>query len=86
MEIAYSETAEKDIDYWKTSGNVAIQQRISILLEDIKKHPFWGIGKPEALKYNLSGFWSRRITSEHRIIYKVNGELVIVISCRFHYQ
>jgi len=86
MEIAYSKTAEEDIEYWKTSGNVAIQQRISILLEDIKKHPFWGIGKPEALKYNLSGFWSRRITSEHRIIYKVEGELVIVISCRFHYQ
>jgi len=86
MEIAYSETAEEDIDFWKTSGNVAIQQRISILLEDIKKHPFWGIGKPEALKYNLSGFWSRRITSEHRIIYKVEGELVVVISCRFHYQ
>jgi toxin YoeB len=86
MEIAYSETAEEDIEYWKTSGNVAIQQRISVLLEDIKKHPFWGIGKPEALKYNLSGFWSRRITSEHRIIYKVEGELVVVISCRFHYQ
>ncbi len=86
MEIAYSETAEKDTDFWKKSGNIAIQQRISVLLEDIKKHPFWGIGKPEALKYNLSGFWSRRITSEHRIIYKVDGELVIVISCRFHYQ
>ena len=86
MEIAYSKTAEEDIEYWKTSGNVAIQQRISLLLKDIKEHPFWGIGKPEALRYNLSGFWSRRITSEHRLIYKVEGELIVIISCKFHYQ
>jgi toxin YoeB len=86
MEIAFSETAQKDIDFWKKSGNAAIQQRISDLLKDIKEHPFFGIGKPEALRYNLSGFWSRRITSEHRLIYKVDGELVVVISCRFHYQ
>ena len=86
MEIAFSETAQKDIDFWKKSGNVAIQQRIDNLLKDIKEHPFFGIGKPECLRYNLSGFWSRRITSEHRLIYKVEGELAIVISCRFHYH
>ena len=82
----FTETAEKDIDFWKQSGNTVIQQRISTLLKDIKEHPFFGIGKPEPLRYNLSGFWSRRITKEHRLIYKVEGNLVIVISCRFHYQ
>ena len=86
MEIAFSETAEKDIDFWKKSGNAAIQQRISNLLKNIKEHPFFGIGKPEPLRYNLSGFWSRRITNEHRLVYKVEGEVVVVISCRFHYQ
>jgi toxin YoeB len=86
MEIAFTETAQKDIDFWKKSGNAAIQQRISSLLKDIKEHPFSGIGKPEALRYNLSGFWSRRITSEHRLIYKVDDEKVVVISCKFHYH
>jgi len=86
MEITFSETAQKDIVFWKQSGNTAIQQRISALLKDIQEHPFFGIGKPEPLRYNLSGFWSRRITSEHRLVYKVEGELIIIISCRFHYQ
>jgi len=86
MEIAFSETAQDDIVFWKQTGNVAIQDRISKLLKDIKEHPFLGIGKPERLRHNLSGFWSRRITGEHRLIYKVDGELIVVISCRFHYQ
>jgi toxin YoeB len=85
MEIAFSETAEKDIGFWKKSGNIAIQKRISNLLKDIKEHPFSGIGKPEPLRYNLSGFWSRRITSEHRLVYRVENEIIVVISCRFHY-
>ncbi|MDR0516568.1 MAG: Txe/YoeB family addiction module toxin [Fibromonadaceae bacterium] len=86
MEIAFTGTAQKDIDFWKKSGNAVIQQRISNLLKDIKEHPFFGIGKPEVLRYNLSGFWSRRITSEHRLVYKTEGETVVVISCRFHYH
>ena len=53
MEITFSETAQKDIDFWKQSGNVAIQQRISNLLKDIKEQPFFGIGKPEPLRYNF---------------------------------
>ncbi|MDR2732393.1 MAG: Txe/YoeB family addiction module toxin, partial [Fibromonadaceae bacterium] len=77
MEITFTETAQKDIDFWKKSGNAAIQQRISNLLKDIKEHPFSGIGKPEALRYNLSGVWSRRITSEHRLVYKVDDETVV---------
>jgi toxin YoeB len=85
MEINLSPEAISDINFWKGSGNKAVQKRITLLLQDIKKHPFNGIGKPEALKYNLSGYWSRRITSEHRLVYKVEANEIIVASCKFHY-
>ncbi|MCB9361645.1 MAG: Txe/YoeB family addiction module toxin [Flavobacteriales bacterium] len=86
MEIEFTKTALKDLKYWKNTKNTTIQKRISVLLEDIVKHPFSGIGKPEALKYQLKGFWSRRITKEHRIIYKVvNNKIIIVTALRFHY-
>tara|TARA_R110001592_G_scaffold89458_3_gene263115 strand:- start:2231 stop:2491 length:261 start_codon:yes stop_codon:yes gene_type:complete len=86
MEIEFTKTALKDLKYWKSTKNTTIQKRISVLLEDIVKHPFSGIGKPEALKYQLKGFWSRRITKEHRIIYKVvNNKIIIVTALRFHY-
>jgi len=85
MEVNFSPEAELDIAFWKESGNKAIQKRITALLEDIKKHPFSGIGKPEALRYNLSGYWSRRITSEHRIVYKVENSEIMIVACRFHY-
>jgi toxin YoeB len=78
---------EIELKYWKKTNNTAIQKRISILLEDIIKHPSTGIGKPEALKHQLKGFWSRRITKEHRIVYKVEGnKLIIVAALRFHYD
>ena len=57
--------------FWKKSGNKIIQKRIVLLIEDIVKHPYYGIGKPEPLKYELSGKWSRRINDEHRIIYQI---------------
>jgi toxin YoeB len=69
MEIIYSLKALEDISYWKKQGNKAVQEKISALLEDIIKHPFTGIGKPEALKYELSGLWSRRITRTDRLVY-----------------
>ena len=76
MEIVFLEQAEKDREYWKKSGNKAIMA-----------HPYTGIGKPEPLKYELAGCWSRRINSEHRIIYSVNDEIitVYVLSMRYHY-
>ena len=87
MEIEFTTNALKDLKYWKKTNNTAIQKRISILLEDIIKHPFTGIGKPEALKHQLKGFWSRRITKEHRIVYKVeDNTLIIVAALRFHYD
>ena len=87
MEIVFLEQAEKDREYWKKSGNKAIMNRITALLEDIIAHPYTGIGKPEPFKYELAGCWSRRINSEHRIIYSVNDEIitVYVLSMRYHY-
>lgn len=87
MEIVFLEQAEKDREYWKKSGNKAIMNRITALLEDIIAHPYTGIGKPEPLKYELAGCWSRRINSEHRIIYSVNDEIITVyiLSMRYHY-
>jgi toxin YoeB len=85
VEIDFLDKALEDISYWKNSGNKTIQKRISKLIESISKTPYSGIGKPEPLKYELSGYWSRRISSEHRLIYTVSNNRVKVISMRFHY-
>ncbi|MGL2988141.1 Txe/YoeB family addiction module toxin [Flavobacterium sp. RSSA_27] len=86
MEIKYTPNAVADIQYWKKSGNLAVCNKITKLLEDIKKHPFTGIGKPEALKHELAGSWSRRITLEHRLVYQVvNDEYIEIQSVRGHY-
>ena len=90
MEVIYSEKAQKDRDYWKKSGDKAIMNKISVLIEDIMLHPFEGIGKPEPLKYHLIGRWSRRINQEHRIIYRVTDENTIeileILSLKGHYE
>ena len=78
MEIILLEQAQNDRDYWKKSGNKAIMNRITALLKDIMEHPYTGIGKPEPLKYDLAGKWSRRINSEHRLIYSVNENIITV--------
>ena len=80
--------ADKDLAYWKSTGNQRIMKRISRLLEDILLHPFTGIGKPEPLKGELHGVWSRRITDEHRLVYSVSKGMVFVyvLSLRFHYS
>lgn len=88
MEIVLLEQAQKDRDYWKESGNKTIMNRITALLKDIVEHPYTGKGKPEPLKYDLAGKWSRRINSEHRIIYSVNEDIVTVyvFAMRYHYS
>ncbi|MCQ2330783.1 MAG: Txe/YoeB family addiction module toxin [Paludibacteraceae bacterium] len=88
MELVILEQAKKDLAYWKASGNIKIQKRISALIEDTLAHPFTGIGKPEALKGNLQGKWSRRINDEHRMIYSVaDGKIYLfVLSLRYHYK
>jgi toxin YoeB len=84
LKIVWASVAWNDYLYWART-NVRIRDKINALVEDIQRHPFSGIGKPEPLKRNLQGFWSRRINREHRLVYRVEkGELQIV-QCRFHY-
>jgi len=85
VEIDYLDKALDDIEFWKKTGDKVIQARISRLLESISKTPYSGIGKPEPLKHQLSGYWSRRITEEHRIVYTVSADRIKIISLRFHY-
>ena len=61
-------------------------KKIFALIADIQKHPFEGIGKPEALKYDFAGSWSRRITDEHRLVYKVEETFIRIVSCKYHYK
>lgn len=86
MEIELTLVAAEDLKYFKKSGNQAILKRIRALLEDIQKTPFTGIGKPEALKYEQTGNWSRRINQEHRLIYEVQEFRILVYSLRGHYH
>lgn len=83
--LIFTEQAKKDIQYHKKSGSIIIYRKIQLLLNELTEHPFTGTGKPEPLKYNLTGFWSRRITKEHRLIYEVIEPDVIVVSALGHY-
>jgi len=85
MEIEYTLQAKEDLDFWKKSNNVAILKKIRKLVEAITQSPYEGIGKPEPLKYNLTGCWSRRINKEHRIVYEVFDDKIIVHSLKGHY-
>lgn len=86
MEVVFMPTAIADLDHWKKSGNTIILKRIRQLIEAIQEDPFNGIGKPESLKHNWSGRWSRRINDEHRIVYKCEQDVITVYSLRYHYQ
>lgn len=88
MEIKFLPKAEEDLKYWKETGNKRIMKRITTLLADILDHPFTGIGKPEPLKGNQHGLWSRRITDEHRLVYSISDGMiyVYVLSLRYHYS
>ncbi len=85
MEVAYSQKALADLKYWQGSGNVKMQRKISNLIEAIQQHPFTGIGKPEALKHELTGKWSRRINDEHRLIYAIDRRIIKIYSLKGHY-
>ena len=87
MEIKFSSKALEDIEYWKKSGNRAVMDKITFLLNDMVAHPYTGIGKPEPLKYALSGYWSRRINSTHRIVYMVDETKneIYILALRYHY-
>lgn len=84
MRLIFSDEAWEDYVYWQTADKKTLR-RINLLIQDIRREPFEGIGKPEALRFNLSGFWSRRIDEEHRLVYTVENGDVLIASCRFHY-
>jgi toxin YoeB len=84
MRIEWAEQAWEDYLYWQ-QANKSSSKRINALIKDIGRDPFGGIGKPEPLKHYLSGFWSRRIDDEHRLIYYVEGDYLTIAQCRYHY-
>jgi toxin YoeB len=86
MQIELTVRAEADLTYWKKTGNKPVLQKIKTLLESIIETPFSGIGKPEQLKHELSGKWSRRITLSDRIIYQVIDDTIFIYSLRGHYN
>ena len=82
--IAFLPAAFDDFGRWATS-NKRVHTRIVKLIKDIARDPFVGLGKPEPLKHDLAGLWLRRITDEHRLVYRVTEEEIVIVSCRFHY-
>lgn len=90
MDISFTPNGWEDLEYWITNDPDTVT-RIKDLIKAIRQDPFKGLGKPEPLKYDLKGYWSRRITGEHRIVYKVSGtkgvdQKCLIIQCRFHYD
>ena len=84
MTIQFTDEAWRDFE-WFLDYDKQIVKRIRMLLKDMLRNPEEGIGKPEKLRFDLSGCWSRRINDEHRLVYKIEKETIIVISCRYHY-
>jgi toxin YoeB len=80
----------EDFEYW-IDNDPDVSEKIRALLKDISRNPFQGLGKPEPLKFDLKGYWSRRISGEHRLVYKIEGskgkdQKCIILQCRFHYD
>ena len=84
MILSWADHAWDDYLYWQKTDK-KILKRINSLIKDMKRTPFEGLGYPESLKHSWSGYWSRRINREHRIIYKVTNEALIIVQCRYHY-
>ncbi|OQY53822.1 MAG: Txe/YoeB family addiction module toxin [Candidatus Parabeggiatoa sp. nov. 2] len=84
LQLTWTETGLEDLEWWHQHNSKILKRIIRLCLETCK-NPTQGIGKPEPLKFNLQGYWSRRITDEHRLIYAFDDEQVVVIQCRHHY-
>lgn len=84
MKIVWTQTAWKDYLYWQKNDKKKLK-RINEIIKDTLRSPFKGIGNPEALKYDLQGYWSRRIDKEHRLVYSYENEELLIIACRYHY-
>lgn len=85
MRIVWDESAWDDYLWWQKQDRKVLE-RINALIRDVTRHGNTGIGKPEPLKYELSGYWSRRITDEHRLVYRVTDTEIRIAACRFHYE
>lgn len=84
MIISWAGNAWEDYLYWQRTDK-KILNRINTLIKDVRRQPFSGLGDPEPLKHNWSGYWSRRINREHRLVYKINDNAIIIVQCRYHY-
>ncbi|MCK5163611.1 MAG: Txe/YoeB family addiction module toxin [Desulfobacula sp.] len=84
MRLIFSENAWKDYLYWQKTDKKKLK-RINSLIKDIQQNKYKGLGKPEPLKHNLSGYWSRRINNEHRIVYKIDTDAIQIVQLRYHY-
>ena len=84
MKLIFSEHAWEDYLFWQDTDKKTLK-RINLLIKDIQRHPFEGLGKPEPLRHGLSGYWSRRITDEHRIVYKIENDALHLAQLRYHY-
>ncbi|MEO1590872.1 MAG: Txe/YoeB family addiction module toxin [Cyanobacteria bacterium J06632_22] len=82
--VTFAAAAFEDFNQWALE-NKKIYKKIVELIRDIDRSPFQGLGKPEPLKHELQGYWSRRITQEHRLVYKVSDDAIIIIACKYHY-
>ena len=85
MNLVFTELSWEDYLYWQKNDKQKLK-RINELLRDISRNPYEGIGKPEPLKFNYAGFWSRRIDEEHRLIYRISDDEIQIVKCRFHYD
>jgi toxin YoeB len=85
MKYIFVDESWDDYLYWQKTDK-KILSKINDLLKDISRHPFTGLGKPEPLKHKYKGFWSRRIDGEHRLIYAVRSDEILIAKCRFHYE
>ena len=84
MKLSFLEDAWEDYLYWLQTDKATLK-KINQLIKDCMREPFSGIGKPEPLKFDMSGCWSRRITSEHRLVYRIEEDTLVIIQCRYHY-
>ena len=85
MRLVFTESGWQDY-LWFQDRDRKLLRRINTLIKDIMRSPFDGVGKPEALKANLSGYWSRRINGEHRLVYAVKDNDLVIVACRYHYE
>ena len=84
MRLVFADRAWEDLTYW-VSHDRTMAKRVIRLIDDINRRPFDGLGKPEPLKHDLAGFWSRRSTEEHRLVYAVEGNELLIAQARYHY-